>query len=229
MNWTVTEEAGGYFKREWIIEKGNLITPLENAQVKKVKECRAWDIAASLPSEVYPNPDYTACVKMSLGEDGCFYVEHAFQFRERIHDVQQRMRETAELDGYGCWVVFPDDPGAAGKIASASHAKNLAGFKYKKAKTSARKIERYLPFVSAAQAGLVKFVKADYYKDPRTGETFNWEKLFSALEVDVGSRSVKDDLVDSIADAFDQLANGKRIVDNIDISVGLEESSWNVA
>lgn len=34
---------------------------------------------------------------------------------------------------------------------------------------------------------------------------------------------------DAIADAFDQLANGKRIVDNIDISVGLEESSWNVA
>lgn len=192
-NWTVTEEAGGYFKREWITETGNLITPLENAQVKKVAECRAWDIAASLPSEVYPNPDYTACVKMSLGVDGAYYVEHAFQFRDRIHEVQKCMRETAELDGHGCWVVFPDDPGAAGKIASASHAKNLAGFKYKKAKTSARKIERFLPFASAAQAGLVKFVKADYWRDPRNGETFNWERLFSALEVDIGSRNIKDD------------------------------------
>ena len=34
---------------------------------------------------------------------------------------------------------------------------------------------------------------------------------------------------DATADAFHQLANGRRIVDNIDIEVGLEESSWNVA
>lgn len=228
-SWTATEEAGGYFKREWITETGNLISPLENAQVKKVTECRAWDIASSLPSEVYKNPDYTACVKMSLGEDGLYYVEHAFKFRDRVHEVQKCMLETAELDGHGCWVVYPEDPGSAGKIASASHAKNLAGFKYKKAKTSARKIERFLPFASAAQAGLVKFVKSDYWRDPRNGDVYTWEKLFTDLEVDVGNRNIKEDIVDAISDAFDQLANGKRIVDNIDISVGLEESSWNVA
>lgn len=34
---------------------------------------------------------------------------------------------------------------------------------------------------------------------------------------------------DAIADAFDQLANGKRIVDNIDIEVGFETNSWDVA
>jgi len=192
-SWDATEEAGGYFKREWIIESGNLITPLENAKVKKVAECRAWDIAASLPSEVYPNPDFTACVKMSLGDDGYYYIEHAFKFRERIHEVQKVMLETATSDGYRTTVVFPDDPGAAGKIASASHAKNLAGFKYKKAKTSARKIERFLPFASAAQAGLVKIVKGEYWKDPRTGSVYTHENLLTDLEVDIGSRKVKDD------------------------------------
>lgn len=223
MNWYATEEAGGYFKREWVDE----VTPLECAQVRKVKEVRSWDIAASLPSEVYPNPDYTVGVKMSLGVDGYYYIEHAEKFRERIHVVQKTMRDLASSDGERCWITFPAEPGAAGKIAQASHAKNLAGFKYKIAKTSAKKIERFLPFASAAQAGLVKIVKGDYCQDPKTREWYKHTDLLTDLEVDIGSRKVKDDTPDAISDGFDFLANGKKMYDNIDISAGYADNQWS--
>lgn len=193
LNWTVTEESSGYFKKEWITEKGNLITPLEYEKVKKVATVRAWDLASELPSEVYKNPDYTACTKMTLGDDGYYYIEEAYKFRERPHNVQQRMLEEANRDGTKCTIVFPTEVGAGGKYAADSHSKNLAGFNFKQAKVSGSKISRFLPFSAAAEAGLVRVVKNTYYQDPRTGKTYDWEDYLKDLEVDIGSRKIKDD------------------------------------
>jgi phage terminase large subunit-like protein len=192
-NWHVTEESSGYFKKEWVTETGNLVTPLECQNVRKLATVRAWDLASELPSEVYPNPDYTACVKMSLGVDGYYYIEEAYKFRQRPHEVQKQMKEEAQRDGSSCTVVFPQEVGAGGKYASESHSKNLAGFHFKQAKTSGSKISRFLPFSAAAEAGLVRVVKKEYYKDPWTGATYGWSDFLTDLEVDIGSRKVKDD------------------------------------
>lgn len=166
---------------------------------------------------------------MSLGVDGFYYVEHAYKFRQRPHEVQKQMLEQAEEDGRGCTIVFPQEVGAGGKYAADSHSKNLVGFHFKQAKTSGSKVSRFLPFSAAAEAGLVKVVKKDYYKDPWTGASYGWLDFLTDLEVDIGSRKIKDDIPDSAADSFHQLVNGKRIVDNIDISVGFETNSWDVA
>ena len=61
-NWLAREEGSGYFKRSWTpIDKSIDIFNGDDV----VRRVRAWDLASTLPSEAYPDPDYTCLLYTS--------------------------------------------------------------------------------------------------------------------------------------------------------------------
>jgi predicted phage terminase large subunit-like protein len=176
-NWNVSSEATGYWKKEWceIVDK----PPLD-----AIKVARAWDISGSLPSELMPNPDWTAGVRISKDRYGTYYIEDVVRFRARHGEVFERMVEAAKQDGDDTLIVVPADPGASGKQYASTLIRDLAerGFYAKSKPTSKSKVQRFAPFCAACESGNVKIVAGEW------NDTF-----IDELEAFDGSRRVKDD------------------------------------
>lgn len=200
-SWHAALEGSGFFHRENVE-----IVPMSKVP-KRLKTVRAWDLAVTEPSEAYPNPDWTAGVKMSLCEDGYFYVEHAIKFRHGPHLVAQKIEQTAEFDGRNCFISLPKDPGAQGQVAFQTWSRPLilAGYKVKQAKTRKGKLERFMGFANAVENGMVRVVQGEWN-----------DEFFAQLELfDGGSRTLKDDLVDSVSDSYNFLINGKKLPEKL--------------
>lgn len=200
-NWNYDASTGLYFKKNWVevIERNRL------PKMKKV--VRGWDLASTPVGKGAKNPDWTAGIKMGLGEDGYYYVLDVIRFRDTIGEVKKAMKRAAISDGTSTTAVVPQDPGGHGKHAFQDHVKNLAGFHVRKAKTEKSKLERFLPFASASEYGLVKIVEADWNND-----------FLLELEGFVGDGKRKDDQVDAISDAYKELTGGQQVNTNISIS-----------
>lgn len=199
-SWDAKANAGTYFQSDWC----EVVMPGDVPPAKA--EMRAWDTASSEPSEVNPDPDYTAGVKIRLATDGYYYIMNSTRDRKRPDGVKRLMRKYAELDGSKCTVGIPLDAGGAGKAVFEDHAKNIAGFKFKKCKTTKSKLERFEPFSAAAEAGLIKIVKGDWNHD-----------YIRELENFVGDGKGHDDMVDATSDAFNNLAGGMAVPTDISI------------
>mgnify|MGYP001572270423 FL=1 len=156
------------------------------------------DLAASLASESYPNPDWTASVMMSKTKSGFYVVEHAERYRKLSNGVLEHIVDTDKRDrGFNqpCTVYTPEDPGAGGKLASMYVVKYLIehGVLARADKTGSTtgKLAKMQPFLSLAEAGLVKVVKGDWN-----------EMWYNELEDYIdGNRNQKDDLWDSTGTA----------------------------
>jgi len=193
-NWLARPEGSGYFMRDWC----DIVTqaPLEAVRV------RSWDIASSVPSDINPNPDWTAGVKMSKGKDGYYYVEHAKRVRDRPAGAKKYMLDTARDDGTDVPVTVPQDPAAAGKAQALEHVKMFAenGHTCYTMSTGKDKITRFAPFSALAEQGLVRIVEGSWN-----------EEFFAELEAFLGDGKGKDDFVDATADAFITLAQKRYI------------------
>lgn len=168
-----------------------------------VKVTRCYDLASSIPSEANPNPDFTACTLMGLGEDGNIYVLHADKFQERPAGVAKAIREYAEKDGKNVVIGLPLDPSAAGKVAFESYARPLIlnGYRVKKHPARGSKVDRILPFSNASENGMVYVVEGEWNKQ--------W---LTELEGFTGTkRHERDDLVDSTGDSYNWLTSGKQL------------------
>lgn len=190
-NWDAVEESAGYIKKEWF----NLVT---TGEVRPIKRVRAWDTAATIPSETQRDPDYTVGVLMSKNKDKEYTVEDVVRFRDRFAGVEQKILETAIKDGRDTIIVIPLDPGAAGKAYAQTLQQKLAeyGFTVVLDKTTASKLTRLGPFASMAEAGFVNVLKSDWN-----------EAYFLELEsFDGGKNSgLHDDQVDATSSAFNKL------------------------
>lgn len=175
-NWNYDASTGTYFKRKWIEEVGRHQLP----KMKRV--VRGWDLASTPQGKGASNPDWTCGIKLGLGEDGYYYILDVIRFRDTIGEVKKAMLRAATADGTSTTVVVPLDPGGHGKHAFQDHLKNLAGFYVRKAKTEKSKLERFLPFASASEYGMVKMVEADWNA-----------ALMAELEGFVGDGKKKDD------------------------------------
>lgn len=211
-NWYYRPKGANYFQREWLHKVHKVPA--------RAQPCRSWDKAATEPSEVYRQPDYTASVKVWKDTEGYFYltgnyISDAFddkdnevlgRFRKRVGDRDKMILKQSQLDGTDCKVVFPVDPGAAGKTEFENSAKALAqhGFIVKKDPMPPQKskLMRFLPFASAAENGLVRIVE----------HTFNHKTLeafYTELEKFDGEPSTelrKDDWADCTASGFNYMA-----------------------
>lgn len=217
-NWYSRPEGSSHFQRKWL----TVIDKVPEAAIY----CRAWDKAATEPSEKNEHPDYTASVKMAKDRHGFYYLIGDYQaenfdkidckqnkvlgrFRERSGTRDVLIQKQAEYDGKDCTVIFSQDPGAAGVTEFTESAKKIIseGIVVKKdpMPTQAGKLTRYLPFSSAAENGLVYLVKSTF--SPATLEAYFKEN--EAFDGERSSNYRKDDWPDATASAFNHLASAR--------------------
>lgn len=189
-SWTAREEAAGYFKQEWLGDGIKYVT------TKAVKKVRAWDLASSVPSEVYKNPDWTAGVLMSKDKDKIYTIEHVSRFRDRFLGVEEKIIKQAYEDGKDVVILLPKDVGSSAQSYAQSFQAKLAelGFTVRLVKPKLDKVTRFGAFAAMAEAQKIKYVLGEWNKD-----------YFYELEMFDGSRKNKDDMCDATSDAFNFL------------------------
>ena len=206
-SWFAKEETSGYFRRDWVTELDPR-KPEDMSYLKDVtRRVRAWDIAGTLPSEANPDPDWTAGVLIARTRDGRFIIEDVQHVRKRSGENLEFIIGVAENDrkmfGNGVQTYLPLDPAEAGKAIKVVRAKEFAmrgiPVKFEKVGTKKSKLDKFIPFSSAAENGCVYVVKADwnttYYR-----ELENFDGI---------SRRYHDDLCDGTSSAYNVLATTK--------------------
>lgn len=194
--WYAKEESAGYFKREWVevIEPANVSLACKRA--------RAWDRAATLPSDAQPNPDWSVGVKGYIEEDGTVVIEDAVRLRDRAAVVLKTIEQKGIEDGRGCIIGIPQDVGAAGKESSELAYAHLlkCGLNALINKTRANKLARFEPFAIAAHNRRIKIVRGAWNK---------WflDELETFDGVNKSRRNYHDDVADATADLFSMLTN----------------------
>ncbi len=185
-SWFARPENAGLFKREWC-----QLVDYPNGRARQ--RVRAWDLAFTKPSEQYQNPDWTRGVLISKDPSKVYTVEEVVSMRDRVHNVEKLIFDTAIRDGTGVTISIPLDPAAAAGAYAKDLQRRLAemGFNCRLSKPVKSKITRFAPFSSIAQAGFVNVVKGDWNKD-----------FFDELEVFDGDPKRKDDQVDCCSDCL---------------------------
>ncbi len=191
-NWKIKPAAGLYFKRTQVE-----VVPVIPGKV--VKWCRAWDLAATVPTPDNPSPDATAGVLMGKLEDDRYIVANVKKVRLAAADVRKLTKNSAETDRAtykNVKIRLPQDPGQAGKEQAQSYVKHLSGHNVKTERVTGDKITRAEPFSAQWQAGNVLILAGDWN-----------EEYFAELEAfpDGGH----DDQVDGSSDAFAELQTSR--------------------
>ena len=190
-SWTAVPEGSSVFNRNWI-------KIVDSPPINPAGRVRSWDLAHSVPSETYPDPDWTAGVKMSRTKFGTYCIEHVERDRRLTDGVVKLITDTAHQDGLDIPVTIPKDNGG-GKAASAFFLRTFAeeGMHVTGIVISGHssKMQRFLPFCTLAESGHVTMVRGSWNED-----------FLTELEYFDGTRNVKDDQVDACSDAFNRLA-----------------------
>jgi len=185
-DWDITG-AGGFFKRIWFP-----IVPQIAGDIQRV--VRYWDLASSVPTADYPDPDWTRGVKMALAGNGTFYIQNMQSIRAEVGDRDALIKQTALLDGRKVPILFEQEPGASGKSQIAYFQRQLVGWPVRGIKSDKNKETRAGPLASQAQAGNVKLVEGAWNED-------------FLNEVDVfPTKGIHDDSIDGASGAFADLA-----------------------
>lgn len=184
-----------YFKRNQV----QVVTAIPG-KIRRL--CRAWDLAASIPTPDNNSPDATAGLLMGKLDDGKYIILGLEHGRWVSNDVRKLVKKTAELDktrfGNKVTIRIPQDPGQAGKEQSQSYLQLLAGFVVKSKRVSGDKMTRAEPFASQWQAGNVLVLAGDWN-----------DRLFMEYESFPPEKRGHDDIVDAGSDAFAELVKGR--------------------
>lgn len=180
---------GGFFKRDWfkIVPKG----PGKDVVVR----VRCWDKAATEGAGAR-----TSGVRMSLGTDGFYYVEHVSNSQSSTYNREEKMVRIGKEDYEECgsfMIWHPQDPGSAGlDSARATNAKMAeAGLTAHFEPVTGDKETRAGPFSSAAEAGKVRLVEG------------GWNDIYLSELVSFPKGRFKD-MVDASSDAFNKVRKG---------------------
>ena len=120
-NWHVRATSGLFFKKADF--------KIANEPPSRiVRTVRFWDKAGSVETSKHPNPDWTRGPRVSLCENGEFWIDDLVSARERPTAVLRLMRRTAELDGVQVIVGLWQDSAGAGLVDVDTTATALAGF-----------------------------------------------------------------------------------------------------
>ena len=185
-SWFARQEASGLWKRAWV-------ELVDYPSARATQRVRCYDLAFSKPSEVYPDPDWTACALMSKDKNGVYTIEDVKRIRERVHDVENLIFQTAMQDGPEVTIGIPQDPNAQAGAYARDLQRRLSemGFTVRLLRPVKSKVTRFAPFSSVTESGFVRVVKSEWNKD-----------FFDELELFDGSGKYKDDQVDSVSDCF---------------------------
>ncbi len=150
-NWDVRAVAGDYFKIAWF--------PVIEPETAAPAKMRAWDLAATAPSEANPDPDYTVGVRGGFNrETKTLDVDDVVRDRLDPGDVEDLIKRTAARDGRGVIQMFWQDPAQAGKAQIRHLRKLLFGYPVDSIVERKDKATYWLPCSSAAKGGFVRVV-----------------------------------------------------------------------
>lgn len=187
-NWNIRATAGAYFNRGYFEEVDH--HPI------LLRIVRAWDRAATDEKDIHKvskDPDWTACVKMGIGQDKKFYILDIERVRMSSGKVKEMILNYAKADGPRVTVRIFQDPGSAGKGEAEDMIKHLRGFHVHCTTVSKNKETLAKPLSAQAEFGNVKILKS----------CRNKEVFYSELEGFPDANH--DDLVDGAASAFNFL------------------------
>ena len=196
-NWNVRPAAGLYFRE-------SDFKIIDAREMKEVSQwARAWDLAATEPSETNPDPDWTCGVKIGAYADGSGYViVDVILERVRSMSVKQLVIDTANDDGVEVEIGIPQDPGAGG-IYQADDVENellsnTARIVHRMPTTSnlGNKITRAKSFSSQCEAKRVHLVRGA------------WNKPFLSMLEKFPTKGVHDDPIDASVDGHKMLIEG---------------------
>lgn len=189
-NWNVRATAGMVFRREWF----QVVDAIPSGWMFCV---RYWDRAATRPSEINPDPDWTRGLKMYKYPDGTFLVADLRSRRDTPGQVDQLVKTTASHDGYGVTVYGEQDPGSAGVADAGNFVRLLQGYDVRIEKPTKDKLTRAKPVSAQCEAHNVKVLRAPWN-----------EEFFQELE-NFGEEGVgHDDIVDVFSGAFNVMCGG---------------------
>jgi predicted phage terminase large subunit-like protein len=196
-NWNVRAQAGMMFQRQWM----PVIDAIPSGWIQVV---RMWDRAATKPSEVNKDPDWTRGLKMYKYSDGSFVVGDLCSIRDTPGQVEKLIKTIAMNDTQEVKVISQQDPGSAGVLEADNFVKMLAGFYVQTFTTSKDKLTRAKPVSAQCEAGNIKVLRATWNED-----------FFAELEnfSDDPREYAHDDIVDVLSGAFNELAGGLSLAD----------------
>lgn len=192
--WHAKEEAAGLFKKEWV----RMVHEHELPEIDR--EVRSWDLAASIPSEIYPDPDYTVGLKGFRDKEGIIYITDLIRIRARPAEVRKTILETGFNDGLDVNITIPRDAGAAGKDAAERLTADLMAeglVVRQKSSQGKNKGKRFEPVSALAENNMINVVIA------------NWNKVFFEELESFGSGRGHDDCVDALSDLVYELITRK--------------------
>jgi len=155
---------------------------------------RAWDMAGT-DEDDNPKAAYTSGTRIRRyklkGGISFYLVVHAEWFKKGPKDVEERIRNRAELDGHNTCITIEKEPGSGGKTTIEDYAvRVLDGFTFEKSDATGSKWERARGFMVAVEAGQVAMLRGE------------WNEKYLELLSRFGPGSAVNDIGDSSAHAF---------------------------
>ena len=185
------EEEGAKFKRNYF----KIIGPDEVPELAFMNVCRYWDLAASVPTEANPDPDWTAGAKIAL-HDGRIYILDMRRDRLDPGGVEELVWQTAAEDGVAVKIRMEQEGGASGKNTIDHYARHvLVGFDFDGHPAVKNKDDRANTWAGKAKRGEVLIVRGDWVTP-----------FLDEVTVFGSSTAVHDDQVDAVSGAFEILA-----------------------
>ena len=151
--------GGGMYKLQWFAGKFVDAGDVPKGGVT----CRGWDLAGTAEN-TKGSGDYTAGVRVRR-VGGKFYVEDVLRFRGSPLTVETKMIMTADQDGKGVTIDFPQDPGQAGKSQAESLAGMFPRFRVYYSPESGSKETRQDAPAAQAEAGNVYIVRGPWNRE----------------------------------------------------------------
>jgi predicted phage terminase large subunit-like protein len=146
---------GTMFHRDWF-------TTIERSQAPtNIKRVRYWDMAATTASEAR-DPDYTAGALVGV-DKGQYYIFDVQRFRASPKGCEDKIRNTAIIDGPEVAVWMEEEAGASGKNMIDHYAREvLPGFNFRCDRPTGSKEIRAGPFSAAAERKNIFLVRGDW-------------------------------------------------------------------
>lgn len=178
--------GGSIFKREYF--KDNI---LDRLHVSVKRFVRFWDKAATTPKKG-SDPDWTVGLKFAE-QRGRYFVCDVVRFRGSPKENHDKIKTTAQIDGFSVPVRMEQEPGSSGVDTIDYYAcEVLKGYNFKGVKTTGSKAERAAPVATAAEQKNIFIING------------SWVGCFLD-ELEGFPMGAHDDQVDALSGAFHQL------------------------
>jgi predicted phage terminase large subunit-like protein len=184
----------GQYQQEPAPPQGLLFNPeqlqvIEALPAVSIRWVRAWDLASTVDG------DWTVGLKLGKTADNRFIIGDVCRVRVGPDQRDAAISNTAGLDGTGCKISLPQDPGQAGKTQVLYLTRSLPGYRVTSSPESGDKITRAEPAAAQVNVGNVSMLKAPWNID-----LINEMRMFP--------NGKHDDIIDALSRAFMELMTG---------------------